>query len=57
MITERKEDLTLMEVDRRIEKMLEKYLEAFLGDRLPFPGTGQEVGEVEDAEETNSQTG
>ena len=57
MITERKEYLVLVERDRFIEKMIEKYYKAFLGDRLPFPGKGQEIGEVEDAEETNSKKG
>ena len=48
MIVERKEDLILMEIDRRIEKLLKKYHDAFIGDR---------IGEVEDAENIYSQEG
>jgi len=48
MIIERKEDLILVEVDSKIEKMIEKYYKAFLDDR---------VGEVENAEEIYSQEG
>ena len=33
MIIERKEDLVLVEVESYIEKMIEKYYNAFLGDR------------------------
>ena len=48
MIVERKEDLILMEIDRRIEKLLKKYHDAFIGDRIE---------EVEDAENIYSQEG
>ena len=33
MITERKEDLVTVEADSYIEKLLEKYFRAFVGDR------------------------
>ena len=41
MITERKEDLITVEAESFIEKMLKKYYEGFLGDR---------IGEVENGE-------
>ena len=61
MITERKEDIALVEVDSFIEKMIAKYTKAFLGDRFgevangnlhdqsgrqPF-GPGEEVGNLD----------
>ncbi len=48
MIIERKEDLLLMEIDRRIVKLLEKYHNAFIGDR---------IGEVGNAENIYGQEG
>jgi hypothetical protein len=47
MITERKEDIIWVEAESYIEKLLEKYLRAKLGDR---------IGEVENGE-LYSQTG
>ncbi len=43
MITERKEDLILVEVDRKFEKMIEKYYKAFLGDRLGEVGNAENI--------------
>ena len=47
-MSERTEDLVMVEVDRFIEKMLEKYYKSHLGDR---------VGEVENAENIYSEAG
>ena len=47
MITERKDDLIITGAESFIDKLLEKYLTAKLGDR---------IGEV-DSGETNSQAG
>ena len=48
MITERKEDLAQVEVDSFIEKMIEKYARAFLGDR---------IGEVENGNVYDEERG
>ncbi len=48
MIIERKEELILMEIDRRIVKLLEKYTKDYIGDR---------IGEVENAKKIYSQEG
>ena len=47
-MSERTEDLVMVEVDRFIEKMLKKYYDSFLGDR---------IGEVEDGENIYSEEG
>ncbi len=47
-MSERSEDLILVEVDSYIEKMIEKYYKNHLGDRL---------GEVENGENIYSQEG
>ena len=47
-MSERSEDLIMVEVDSYIEKMLEKYYKNHLGDR---------VGEVENGENIYSQEG
>ena len=47
-MNERTEDLVLVEVDRFIEKMIKKYYESHLGDR---------IGEVENGENIYGQEG
>jgi hypothetical protein len=43
MITERKEDIADIEIDSWIEKMLEKYTRAFLGDRFEEVADGENL--------------
>ncbi len=47
-MSERTEDLVFIEVDKFIEKMLEKYYKSHLGDR---------IGEVENGEKIYSEAG
>ena len=42
-MSERTEDLVLVEVDSYIEKMLEKYYKSFLGDRIGEVGNGENI--------------
>ncbi len=47
MITERKEDIAQVDIDSWIEKMLEKYTRAFLGDRFEEVADGENLYDEE----------
>lgn len=56
MITERKEDIALVEVDSFIEKMITKYTKAFLGDRFGEVENGEIYGQAGRQPAENSET-